>query len=167
VASYSLWGPTDQVDTWNPLGYPNLKPQVSAPGTNRSADGSAGDAGYADASGTSMAAPHVAGVIALMWSAAPCMIGNYTDTETILMQTAMTTTTPGYPGSPWDGPSGRPNQATGWGEGGRAGRRVRRSDLLRIQLESLGQHRAHPSAGCADCRRARRSGLHLHPRTTC
>jgi len=115
LAYYSLWGPTDQVDTWNPLGYPTLKPQVSAPGTNRSADGTTDDA-YVDSSGTSMAAPHAAGVVALMWSAAPCMIGNYTDTETILMQTAMTTTTPGYPGSPWDGPGGVPNQATGWGE---------------------------------------------------
>ncbi len=115
LASYSLWGPTDQVDDWNPLGYPDLKPQVSAPGTNRSALGT-GDTGYQDMSGTSMSTPHVAGLVALMWSAAPCLIGDYIQTETIIQQTAMPTTWPGYPGSPSDGPGGVPNQATGWGE---------------------------------------------------
>lgn len=115
LASYSLWGPTNETDTWNPLGYPNLKPQVAAPGTNRSAGGDS-DTGYVDLFGTSMAAPHVAGVVALMWSAAPCLVGNYTDTESLLMQTAVPALTPGYPGSPWDGPGGVPNQATGWGE---------------------------------------------------
>jgi hypothetical protein len=35
-----------------------------------------------------MSAPHVAGLIALMWEAAPCLIGDYATTETIIEQSA-------------------------------------------------------------------------------
>jgi len=115
LASYSLWGPTDQEDTINPRGYPYLKPQVSAPGTNRSAYNTS-DTAYGGMSGTSMAAPHVVGLIALMWEAGPCLVGDYASTETILEETTTATSWPGYPGHPSDGPGGVPNQATGWGE---------------------------------------------------
>jgi subtilisin family serine protease len=116
LASYSLWGPSDVPDTINPRGYPFQKPQVSAPGTNRSAlRGS--DIAYGFSSGTSMAAPHVAGLVALMWEAAPCLIGDYSTTETIIEETAASANVGGsYPGHPNDGPGGVPNQATGWGE---------------------------------------------------
>ena len=115
LASFSLWGPTDQIDTLNPRGYPSLKPQVAAPGTNRSA-GQQSDTTYLTLQGTSMAAPHVAGLVALMWQAGACLVGDYAATETLIELTATTTATPGYPGHPSDGPEGRPNQATGWGQ---------------------------------------------------
>ena len=112
-ATFSTWGPTDQMDLLNPMGYPRLKPQVVAPGTNTSA-GKSGNT-YLDMSGTSMAAPHVAGLVALMWSAAPCLVGNYVDTETLLQQTA-TSIPYATGGSPPPGPGNVPNYATGWGE---------------------------------------------------
>jgi subtilisin family serine protease len=110
-ATYSNWGPTDNPDTINlKPGWADLKPQVLAPGTNRSA-GKDSDTHYYISSGTSMAGPHVAGLIALMWSAAPPLIGDYSTTETIIEDTA----TPIYyddlgTGARW------PNYATGWGE---------------------------------------------------
>jgi subtilisin family serine protease len=110
-ATYSNWGPTDNPDTINPRGYPYLKPQVVAPGTNYSAYNFS-DTSYGDMSGTSMAAPHVAGLVALMWSAAPCLIGDYATTETIIEMTAS-------PIAYDDGTGGGahvPNYATGWGE---------------------------------------------------
>ncbi len=114
-AIYSTWGPTDDPDTVNPRGYPQLKPQVVAPGTNRSAYGTGTDATYGGMSGTSMAAPHVAGLVALMWSAAPCLLGDYATTETIIEETA-TPIPYATGGSPAPGPDNVPNYATGWGE---------------------------------------------------
>src|SRR5690606_14637706 len=63
---------------------------------------------------TSMSAPAVAGMVALMWDAAPCLIGDYPNTGTLIMNTA--TPIPVATGSPSDGPGSIPNQATGWGE---------------------------------------------------
>ncbi|MFM8319563.1 MAG: S8 family serine peptidase [Chloroflexota bacterium] len=113
LADFSNWGPTDQVDTLNPLGYPRLKPQVVAPGVNLSAG--AGGSSYVTMSGTSMATPHVAGLAALMWSAAPCLVGDYVTTETLLQQTADPLPYPSG-GLPAPGPGNVPNYATGWGE---------------------------------------------------
>lgn len=43
---------------------------------------------YGNSSGTSMASPHVAGAVALLWSAAPHLIGQLDETEQILMKSA-------------------------------------------------------------------------------
>ena len=112
-AVHSNWGPTDNLDTVNPRGFPDLKPQVVAPGYDIRSSTQDSDTQYERWYGTSMAAPHVAGLVALMWSAAPCLIGNYAVTETIIERTA----TPIYyeDGSPVT-PSNYPNYATGWGE---------------------------------------------------
>jgi subtilisin family serine protease len=115
LATYSLWGPSDVADTTNPRGYPMVKPQFSAPGTNRSAVRSS-DSAYGNMSGTSMAAPHAAGLVALMWSAAPCLVGDYSTTETIIEMTTTDTIRTSYSPHASDGPGGLPNQATGWGE---------------------------------------------------
>ena len=110
-ASHSNWGPTDDPDVANPNGFPNLKPQVVAPGVGiRSADRSGND--YRLMSGTSMSAPHVSGLVALMWDAAPCLVGEYAATETLIESTA--TPIP-YDDGTGDGPR-VPNYATGWGE---------------------------------------------------
>ena len=47
--------------------------------------------GYAAFNGTSMASPHTAGTVALMWSAAPSLIGDLTQTMALLNQTAVDT----------------------------------------------------------------------------
>ena len=113
-ATHSNWGPTDNPDTINPAGYANLKPQVMAPGVSiRSATNST-DSSYGSWNGTSMSAPHVTGLVALMWQAAPCLIGNYATTETILQETA--TPIPYDSGNGDEGPGNVPNHATGWGE---------------------------------------------------
>jgi len=113
-ATHSNWGPTDREDTLNPRGYPNLKPQVVAPGVNIRSSYAGSDSHYASSSGTSMSAPHVAGLVALMWQAAPCLLGDYATTETIIEQTACPIAY--ETGNGDEGPGNVPNHATGWGE---------------------------------------------------
>jgi subtilisin family serine protease len=77
VASFSSRGPT-------PDG--QVKPDLVAPGVNILSALPHGT--YGRFEGTSMATPHVAGVVALMWSANPKLIGDIADTTRILRQTA-------------------------------------------------------------------------------
>ncbi|MGK5743106.1 S8 family serine peptidase [Micromonospora sp. URMC 103] len=88
------------------------KPDVLAPGVGVRSAMPGG--GYASLDGTSMATPQVAGVVALMWSANPSLVGDLTRTRQLLRQTA-TPATPTYrSASPGDA-CGGPANVTGAG----------------------------------------------------
>jgi subtilisin family serine protease len=80
VAAFSSRGPV-RVD-----GSSRVKPDILAPGVAVLSSLPGGAYGFND--GTSMAGPHVAGVVALMWSAQPALIGDIDRTEQILAETA-------------------------------------------------------------------------------
>ncbi len=63
-----------------------IKPDIVAPGDEIISSWPGG--GYGPASGTSMAGPHLVGVVALLWSANPALVGDIERTEEILIQTA-------------------------------------------------------------------------------
>ena len=105
IAGFSSRGPSklDQA----------VGPDISAPGVNiRSAipHGEYGEYGW---SGTSMAGPHVVGLVALMWSAQPKLIGQIDQTIDLIQKTAIAKTTSQNCG----GTSGQsiPNNTFGYG----------------------------------------------------
>lgn len=82
-------------------------------------------ASYGSLSGTSMAGPHVAGTVALMWSANPKLIGNIDLTLQILQETADPYTGP-LPDCP--GADNYPSTAVGYGV-------LNAYDVVRMALE--------------------------------
>jgi subtilisin family serine protease len=62
------------------------KPDIVAPGVSILSSYPGGT--YSEASGTSMAGPHVVGVVALIWSAQPNLIGDIDTTEQLIIDTA-------------------------------------------------------------------------------
>jgi hypothetical protein len=103
VAFFSSRGPVT-VD-----GSGRIKPDILAPGVDVMSS-LPGDK-YGSNSGTSMAGPHVVGVVALMWSAQPKLIGDIDRTQQILEQTAQPYTGTQGPCSA----GGRPNNTSGYG----------------------------------------------------
>lgn len=113
-ATHSNWGPTDDLDTINPVnGFAMLKPQVIAPGVWIRSSTPPEDTTYSVSTGTSMSAPHVSGLVALIMQAGPCLVGNYAVVEYIIESTATHII---YDDGSDLTPTNYPNFATGWGE---------------------------------------------------
>ncbi|MEX0881253.1 MAG: S8 family serine peptidase [Thermoanaerobaculia bacterium] len=105
IASFSSRGPVT-VDGSN-----RPKPDISAPGVDVRSSVPGG--GYSNFSGTSMAGPHVVGVVVLVLSASPAIIGDPDAIEPVITSSAVPRTSGetcgGVPGSEI------PNNTYGWG----------------------------------------------------
>jgi serine protease AprX len=106
IAGFSSFGPVT-VDGSN-----RLKPDLVAPGVFLRTSKPLG-AYFSDFSGTSAAAPEVAGAIALLWSAVPELAGDVGATEWVLERSAVPLTYPIVCGA-YSGLD-VPNPAFGWG----------------------------------------------------
>ncbi len=126
IASFSSRGPV-MADSSN-----RMKPDITAPGVwVRSAWS---DLGYASLSGTSMATPHVAGAIALLWSAHPALRNRIAATEEVLGRTAA-------PVSSAQCDAGAiPNNVYGWG-------RIDIKAAVDLALVAVGPEPANGPAG--------------------
>jgi len=85
----------------------SVKPDISAPGDEVRSSFPGG--GFAIGSGTSMAAPHVSGAVALLWAGSPALIGDIEATRDLLDSTAVDT--------PDDQCGGTPENNNVYGEG--------------------------------------------------
>ena len=103
IAGFSSRGPVT-ADGSN-----RIKPDICAPGTNTRSSTNASDTSYANFSGTSMATPHIAGAMALLWSAIPSLRHQLTASRDALNNSAV------HIDSTQCGAAGPPNNVYGWG----------------------------------------------------
>jgi subtilisin family serine protease len=104
IASFSSRGPVTAD------GSGRIKPDIAAPGTNtRSAVNTCDSCYSGNFSGTSMATPHIAGAMALLWNAMPSLRHQLTDSRDALNNSAV------HIGSTLCGDAGPPNNVYGWG----------------------------------------------------
>jgi subtilisin family serine protease len=102
LSSFSSRGPVNVDESGR------LKPDIVAPGSG--VRSSWPGTGYSSMSGTSMAAPHVAGAVALLWSAVPSLAHDMAATEAYLNSNTLQ-----IPSSACSS-SGVPNNLYGWGQ---------------------------------------------------
>jgi serine protease AprX len=107
IAPFSSRGPVN-VD-----GTPLMKPDLVAPGVSVRSSFRYSSNSYGTMSGTSMAAPHIAGAVALLWGAFPSLRRDVTATEDLLASTAQPHTS--SQGCGGDSSSQVPNNVYGWG----------------------------------------------------
>ncbi len=107
VAEFSSRGPVTAD------GSGRIKPDIAAPGVGVTSAVPGNE--YAENDGTSMASPHIAGVVALLWSANPALIGDIDRTEQILTETATNIAADGFSGPICGTVSERPNSFVGYG----------------------------------------------------
>ena len=127
ISSFSSRGPA-VADPENPTAPLYIKPNITAPGSDIRSALRGSDNEYGSLSGTSMAGPHVAGLVALVISANPALAGNVDRIEEIIEQTAAKkTTTEGCGG---DTSTQVPNNTYGWG-------RIDALAAVQLALESV------------------------------
>jgi len=103
IASFSSRGPVIRD------GSNRIKPDITAPGTGTRSASNSGDNAYTNASGTSMATPHIAGAMGLLWSAIPSLRHQITASRDALNNSAH------FISSTLCGAAGPPNNVYGWG----------------------------------------------------
>src|SRR5437764_5587624 len=82
IASFSSRGPVI-VDGSN-----RVKPDITAPGTTIRSSYNGSDSDYSILSGTSMATPHIAGALELLWCAQPQLRHNISGSRTVMNEAA-------------------------------------------------------------------------------
>jgi subtilisin family serine protease len=103
IASFSSRGPVI-IDGSN-----RIKPDITAPGTTIRSSYNGSDNDYSNLSGTSMATPHIAGAMALLWCARPQFRHDISGSRSVLNDAAV------HVSSTQCGTAGPPNNVYGWG----------------------------------------------------
>ena len=105
IASFSSRGPVTRD------GSNRIKPDITAPGTTVRSAWNGSDSQYISIDGTSMATPHIAGAMALLWSAIPSLRHQITASRDALNNSAVGIDSAACPPG---GPT-PPNNVYGWG----------------------------------------------------